>query len=285
MQKHLLIDCHNLVWKSYYIFGDLEWYERPTGILFGFLSSIKTLASTFNPCGFYFCWDAKKSLRKELFPAYKEQRSKKKQTEQEEEWKELVYDQVDVLRDDILPNLGFKNNFYVEGYEADDLIAVLCTKLDGMKIIVSTDNDLYQLLSDRVCLYDTKKKKRYTKRTFEREYGITPDQWVDVKAWAGCSSDEVPGVEKVGVKTAIKYLRGELKSSTKAYKRIQEGINIYQRNLPLVKLPFTPAPEIEPIVQIPTQLNKRYFLDMCDKYNFASFLKNFNKWTELFNMI
>ena len=62
-----------------------------------------------------------------------------------------------------------------------------------------------------------------------------------MKALAGCSTDSVPGIKGVGEKTAIKYLKNELKESSKIYQRIisKEGWNIYKRNIELVKLPFT----------------------------------------------
>ena len=88
------------------------------------------------------------------------------------------------------------------------------------------------------------KKKTITAGWFEKEYGIGPSMWADVKALAGCPGDCVEGIVGVGEKTAIKFLTGNLKTSTKAYGCIIEGREIWNRNLELVRLPYEGTPKL-----------------------------------------
>ena len=70
------------------------------------------------------------------------------------------------------------------------------------------------------------------------EYGIRPNNWNAVKAIAGCSSDNIPGVKGIGEKTAIKFINGALKQTSKAYIAINEHIGLRLKNNQLVTLPF-----------------------------------------------
>jgi 5'-3' exonuclease len=100
-----------------------------------------------------------------------------------------------------------------------------------------------------------------------------------VKAWAGCKSDEVPGITGVGEKTAIKYLLGQLKvTSTKYPKfRTQEAKEMFARNIKLVKLPFERCPEL---TIVPDKLSFEGFLEVCKQYDFNHMLKKeeLTKW-------
>ena len=78
-----------------------------------------------------------------------------------------------------------------------------------------------------------------TLQGFKKQYQIIPDQWGLVKCIAGCVTDEVPGIKGIGEKTVIKYLTGELKETTKAFKKIEKQKTKYiKRNYPLVVLPL-----------------------------------------------
>ena len=104
-------------------------------------------------------------------------------------------------------------------------------------VIVSTDQDLWQLLSgDRVTVWNPRTKKMLTEQAFRERWGIGPSQWADVKAIAGCPGDGVPGVPGVGEKTAAKFMAGRLKDTTKAYNRVVEANDLWERNLRLVRL-------------------------------------------------
>lgn len=108
--------------------------------------------------------------------------------------------------------------------------------------------DFYQLLSKRVMIWHPVKREAVTRKSFKRKYGIHPKQWATVKAIAGCSGDFVKGIEQVGETTALRYVRGELMESSKAFKSIEsrEGQKIINRNLRLVSLPFEGIASFKP---------------------------------------
>ncbi len=96
----------------------------------------------------------------------------------------------------------------LQGYEADDIIAALARKcIDREVIVVSGDKDLLQLLNDNICIWDPMKDEVIDSDVFRERYGIEPWQWRDVLALAGDTSDNIPGIPGVGVKTAIKLIK------------------------------------------------------------------------------
>ena len=283
MSKHLIIDGGFVCAQAYYTTGHLESssYDA-TGVIFGFLSRLLVLARTVDCYKFIFTWDTRKSYRKNAYKAYKESRTKDMTEEQLQE-RILYYKQVDRLRDEIIPRLGFKNNFYQSGLEADDLIAEVSQNLDGYGWIVSSDQDLYQLLRDNVSMLipqlGRKPTKLYTSDDFRLEFGISPEDWWKVKAIMGCQSDNVAGIPGVGVKTALKYLKGELSKTSKQYARIKEQWDIVKRNVPLVKLPHK---NTKPVSFSEDETSFQEFLNVCEELEFTSFLKERDDWNKVF---
>ncbi len=130
------------------------------------------------------------------------------------------------------------------GYEADDLIAQACQQLpeEDQIVIVSNDQDLYQLLSDRVSIF--KKGDYYRADHFWNDYDIEPAMWPRIKAVAGCSSDNIKGVRRIGVATAVKYVKGVLNQGV-CSEKIAESQNLIDENLKLVELPFEGTPRVQ----------------------------------------
>jgi len=246
---------------------------------------LRKLAKEYDTNQFAFVWDSKKSHREKLFPAYKERRRTGEKTPEEKELDTAAYKQFDLLYEKYLPAIGFVNNFKADGFEGDDLIAsIVNTNLNLPFYIVSGDEDLYQLLDEDVSMI--KAKGLYTLLDFQKEYGIDPALWSTVKAIAGCSTDEVPGVRGVGEVTAIKYLKDELTPNLKGYKSITspEGRAIKARNMPLVTLPFKGCPDIL-IIEYST-LSFDGFMNMCIELDFQYFLKKeeLSKWKQLLKL-
>ncbi len=98
----------------------------------------------------------------------------------------------------------------MQGYEADDIIATYAQKANdsGMKVtILSTDKDLMQLVKDNhTLLYDSFKNKSITEAGVHEKFGVAPNRVIDVQALAGDSSDNVPGVSGIGIKTAAQLI-------------------------------------------------------------------------------
>ena len=236
----LILDCHYLAYRALHTMGHLSHHEVKTGVVFGFLKDVVALRDDFASDRLVFCWDVGESRRRKLYPAYKLKRHSKQLTPDEEKAYDEFRVQVKKLRRDYLPRIGFRNNFWQSGYESDDIIASIAADVqDGDEaVVVTADRDLYQVLRPNVMLYNPHQHRLTTLQSFKREHGISPKQWARVLAMAGCGSDEVEGIRGVGTKTALKYLRDELKQDSRAYAAIKAGRDIVLRNKPLVKLPF-----------------------------------------------
>lgn len=248
-RKWMVLDANGLCWAAFHACGGLSYNNTPTAVAYGFLCKITALERILTTDNVAICFDYGKSKRYDLLPNYKSTRKKQRDESEEARAKfASVSMQIDALRTKHLKSIGYRNVFYHKGFEADDLIASVCLNLPegDTAVIVSADTDMYQLLSNRVSIYNG--KGPYTKECFIREYGMKPKQWAKVKAIAGCSSDDVPGIKGIGVKTAVKYLLGTLKPGSKHYLLIQKelGKGLLERNMPLVRLPFEGTPDCVP---------------------------------------
>lgn len=284
----LLIDSHAICHRMKHTLKDMSYDDMATGVIYGFFTEIRKLIKQFNTKEVIFTWDSKTSKRKVVYPNYKN-RAPKDLSPKEKHLNEAAYGQINILREVILPNLGVACSYHAEGYEADDLLASIIENNRNDFIIVSSDNDLYQLLSPTTVIFNIQTKKLYYAANFIADYLLfPPSQWSAIKALAGCKSDTVEGIEGVGEKTAIKYLKDSLKVGSKAYMAIESeiGKEIYKRNLPLVKLPYEGTPKIKLPKEISLSLCLDYFLDVCDKYNFSSFTKkeSLKEWKQTLNL-
>lgn len=266
MSKLVVIDCNYLCHRALYTTGPLEYKGVPTGIIFGFLNQLAVIGQTLLPSQVVFTWDSRKSIRRECYPFYKDRGNK-----ESDPLIEQAFKQFNLLREEIIGQLGFKNNFIQEGYEADDLMASICHDQDA--VLTTSDDDMLQALRPGVEIYNLGRREMMTFRDFRRQYGIKSSQWAKVKQIAGCPGDTVPGIPGVGTKMAIKYLTGNLKPTTKTYQAITslEGRRIANRNEWLVKLPL-PGTQ-KPDIQV-NKFNKQELIQLCKKYGFLRWLGN-----------
>ena len=271
----IIIDCSALCYASAHTLRGLEADEVETGVIFGFLRQIRALSQLFHSTDIVFCWDSKSSKRKELFPEYKVKRGKKKKDDPElAAIFAATYRQMDKLKNHVIPSMGFLNSFEQDGFEADDLIADIVFGYPNC-VMVTNDADMYQLL-DYADMWKSMKKELVTANSFQDKYGIVASEWAMVKAVAGCSTDEVPGIPGVGEKTAIKYLNHILPEKYKAYANIEEGWQeVVMRNEPLVRLPFEGTEHITLVDHY--SLNILGFWKMCNEFRFESFSKGVEK--------
>jgi len=267
----IIIDANNIGYAMFHAMG-------PDKIAFGFLKQIVALSKTFETNRFIFCWDSKHSYRKTLYPAYKSNRRKDLDPFQQSQLK-LAFQQFNKLREEILPALGFQNVFMQDGYEADDLIAWITYRCPDQTTIVSSDHDLWQLLTDDkfnpVQIYTVAKKKTFTVAGFRLGCeGLEPTEWATVKAMAGCSGDNVAGIVGVGELTAIRYLTGLLPDG-KIKKKIDtpESKELITRNLPLVFLPFGGEAPIQISLDEKEVFSKEGLKRVFRELGFMSFLK------------
>ena len=206
---YYLIDGSGYIFRAYYALPPLSRKSDglPTGAVSGFCSMIFKLLedaraddSVHKPTHFAVIFDsAKKNFRNEIYKDYKANRS---------EAPEDLVPQFEYIRKSVkafnLPSIELLN------YEADDLIATYSKQIieAGDKVtIISSDKDLMQLVSKKVRLYDPMKSKVLNEKDVEEKFGVKPEQVIDVQALAGDSSDNVPGVPGIGIKTASELIR------------------------------------------------------------------------------
>lgn len=273
----LIIDCNYACYRAMLKLLGLTYDNHPTGVIFGFLDQIRTYHTKFNNPRFIFAWDSENSFRRNVCPDYK-----KKDKKDDPEMDNLLHigkPQFSEIRKNILPRIGFKNNFVQAGIEADDIIAQIIKQhweTTYRIVIVSGDNDLYQLLQPGVVIYQPITKTLYTEDDFIKEKKITPNFWPWVKAVGGCKSDNVKGIKGIAEGYAIKYLQET------APKSIREKIDQFDPlfNLSLVKLPHKKTRSVE---LTKDDFSIKEFENVCMDYGFHSFLskQNYNKWKEI----
>ena len=281
-----LIDTAAILHAAKFTMRNLSTEEQETGCIFGFMLQLLNLQKKFHFDYLFFCFDSKKSNRKKLFKDYK--LARKQKSEEDIALNKIAYPQFDLLQNEILPAVGFSNIFENTGFESDDTIAKLVFNKnpEDQMVIVSRDHDLWQLLRElEVNQYDFVSKTVLTAKMFTDTWGISPKKFGKVKAIAGCNSDSVPGIQGVGEKTAAKFLRGELKESSKAYQKIMsdEGRALTIFNIPLVVLPFAETPSNE--INLDEKISFNALKDMFVKYEFKSQLYSsvLSEWKSNFN--
>lgn len=245
MNPLLVLDVHYLCHRAFHTTQSLSWKERPTGVLFGFLKSLSYLKDEFQTDDVVFCFEHHHLIRKDIFPEYKKKRRAEMKPEEIEAYQKLHL-QINLLRKEYLPKIGFSNVFCFDGYESDDVMAMIAMSAPKERdvILITADNDMLQCLSENVMMYSPQKQKLFTAGNFYQTYKLAPRKWAVLKAITGCQTDEVPGIKGVGEITALKYLRGELNPSSWQYRLIRspESKAIVRRNRQLVKLPFEGCP-------------------------------------------
>ena len=203
-----LIDGSGYIFRAYYALPPLSRKSDglPTGAVSGFCSMLfklledsKSNQNLQKPTHFAVIFDsARKTFRNEIYSDYKANRA---------EAPDDLAPQFEYIRKSVLafnlPSVELLN------YEADDLIATYAEKIlkKGAKVtIVSSDKDLMQLYKKNVRIYDPMKNKFISEDDILKKFGVNSSKVIDVQALAGDSSDNVPGVPGIGVKTAAELI-------------------------------------------------------------------------------
>ena len=201
MNKLLIIDGNSIANRAFYALPFLSNHEgKPTGAVFGFANILLKVLTEIKPSHLVVAFDhARKTFRNEIYSEYKMQRKPSPD--------ELVL-QFPVIKE----MLNVMNIEVIEqsGIEADDIIGSVCKNFDGEKIILSGDRDLLQLIDENTNVWLTKKgvsevDKVDTER-LKQLFNLLPQQIIELKALMGDSSDNIPGVNGVGEKTALSLL-------------------------------------------------------------------------------
>ncbi|WP_456488661.1 DNA polymerase I [Caminibacter pacificus] len=197
-----IIDTFGFLFRNFYALPPLKSKKgTPTGMITGFMNFIASLGRDFPTDYVVFTLDSKEkeTFRKEIFKDYKANRP-----EAPEDLKVQLPIAIDLIKE-----MGFKM-IEIPGYESDDIIASLAKKAasQGIKVkIVSHDKDMYQLIDDdKIVIFDPIKKIEINEEKCMEKFGVHPKDFRDFQALVGDSSDNIPGVKGVGVKTAAKLI-------------------------------------------------------------------------------
>jgi DNA polymerase-1 len=203
-----LIDGSGYIFRAYYALPPLSRKSDglPTGAVSGFCSMLFKLLedarsddSIHKPTHFAVIFDsARKNFRNEIYSEYKANRA---------DAPDDLAPQFEYIRKSVkafnLPSIELIN------YEADDLIATYAKNITeaGAKVtVISSDKDLMQLVSNKVRLFDPMKSRVIGEKEVIEKFGVKPEQVIDVQSLAGDSSDNVPGVPGIGIKTAAELI-------------------------------------------------------------------------------
>lgn len=284
-KKFFIIDGNSLIYRTFYALPPLTNSRGlQTNALYGFASIINKIIEEEKPDYFGVAFDEKKpTFRHKEFGDYKAGRLKMPE--------ELAM-QIPLLHK-MLDAFGIKK-ISLAGFEADDLIGTLSKmgEMEDLKInIITGDRDAFQLASDKTSIWYTKRgiseMDIVDKKEILNRYGLKPEQLIDVKALMGDKSDNIPGVPKVGEKTALKLIN-QYQSLEEVYKHIDEvGGKVVRENLIEYKQQAVLSEKLAKIVRdIPLEAEisdfilenpyKEELLELFKEWEFNSFLEKFH---------
>jgi len=278
---NLLIDGSSLLWRSHFANKAAGRSGAATNTHL-FLKSLKSYSSEYNCKNIYIAWDKKlcdeKNFRQTSTDGdYKGNRNKDDAVE--------VYAAQPQIHE-VTQTLGCKN-LYPRTMEADDIIAWLSKTLDGNNIIVTTDNDMLQLVNTRTCVFHPKKKHIIDHNNFESIVGMPVEHYLPYKAILGDASDNIRGVDGCGPVGSKRLAKKWVEKQ-----HIDEDkVVIIEKNIKLMDLNIGyTLGGIEEELSYKEQL-KQYselkpdmgeFIKLCKEYEFNSILNDIHKWKNTF---
>ena len=278
MKTLLLIDGSSYLYRAFHAMPDFRNKEGfPTGVIYGVLNMLqnthKKYESTYSVCVF----DAKgKTFRNDIYEKYKANRPK---------MPDDLSIQIDPLHKAI-NSMGWP--IYIkEGVEADDVIGTLARKAneENISVTISTgDKDLAQLVNEKTALVNTMTNEYLDIEGVKNKFGVGPELIIDYLTIIGDKADNIPGVEKVGPKTALKWLNefysldNILKNSEKISGAVGENLKNALEWLPTAKDLISIRSELDIDVSWEkfkkSPEDKNALKKMYQEFNFSSWLKN-----------
>ncbi len=200
-QTLLLVDGSSYLYRAFHALPELRNARgEPTGAVYGVANMLRRLATQYKAQARACVFDAKgKTFRDDQYPQYKANRTA---------MPDDLAAQIEPLKE-LIAALGWPV-LSIEGVEADDVIATLAAEASrkGWRCVISTgDKDLAQLVDERVTLVNTMSNETLDPPGVQAKFGVPPDRIVDYLTLTGDPIDNVPGVEKVGPKTAARWIQ------------------------------------------------------------------------------
>jgi len=196
-----LVDGSSYLYRSFYAVKGLRNKEGlPTNAVFGFLNMILKILKAKSPSHMAVAFDTRTpTFRHERYPEYKAHRDK---------LPEELEIQIPYIKE-ALRLLGVPI-LEMEGFEADDILGTLARETadsGGEAVLVASDKDFFQLLSDGIRMWDTMKDTEIAPEHIRERFGVEPSRVLEVMGLMGDASDNIPGVPGVGEKTAVKLIQ------------------------------------------------------------------------------
>jgi len=275
MKTLYLIDGYSFLYRAFHIAPP---FTNPQGIPIGavyiYTKMLLKLLRERKPDLAVVAYDnAQPTLRKQIYPQYKANRKRS----------EELMPQYALARQ-ASRALGFLN-VDVGGYEADDIIATLTKRAEDAGhtvVIVSADKDLMQLVTENVTMYDTMHDKVYGPMEVKEKFGVIPSKLAEVLALTGDVADNIPGVPKIGQKTAARLIKqfGSLESLLEQTELVDGNVcrqsleankSAALLSLKLIHL-YYDVPVYIDFDDTKVLYNKDTFVDFCETHDFKSII-------------
>ena len=292
--NNLIIDGNNLLYRIFWTSNyKIEESNNP-GQVFLFLRSLKSYVDKFRPKNVYCTWDKKLEWPSTNFR--REATTVEYKAGRDDEKFKNVFENAEKIQE-LLSDLGVHNIFPLR-MEADDLMAYLSSKLPGPNIIITTDKDLLQTVTENTIVYTPIKKKEISLDNFEEYTGVKKEYYISFRAVTGDKSDNIPGIPRYGIKRFLKLehtfisLNGdETMALVRADELTDDQFEIYKRNWLLMDLKKgynyyddeVPAYE-EQLEQLrESKCNFSKFLEQAKELNLWSIVRNYTSWRKSFD--
>ena len=276
----VLVDGSSYLFRAYHALPLLTNSKGEyTNAILGVTNMLKKLVDSYPDAYFGVIFDAPgKTFRNDLYPEYKANRAS-----MPEELREQIKPLHELIKAMGLPLV------MESGVEADDVIGTLATQaeLSGLKVIISTgDKDIAQLVTEKIALINTMNNQWLDVAGVQEKFGVPPERIIDYLALMGDTSDNIPGVPKVGPKTAAKWLNqfGTLDDiiarADEVKGKVGESLRAHLDAIPLSKdlvtircdVPLNEAPED----LLRTEPDADKLFEMVSHYEFGTWLKQLN---------
>ena len=292
--NNLIIDGNNLLYRIFWTSNyKIEESNNP-GQIFLFLRSLKSYVDKFRPKNVYCTWDKKLEWPSTNFR--REATTVEYKAGRDDEKFKNVFENAEKIQE-LLSDLGV-HNIYPLRMEADDLMAYLSSKLPGPNVIITTDKDLLQTVTENTIVYSPIKKKEISLDNFEEYTGVKKEYYISFRAVTGDKSDNIPGIPRYGIKrflklehTFISLNEDHPMALVRANELTDDQFEIYKRNWLLMDLKKgynyyddeVPAYEkqLEQLQKHKSNFTK--FLDQAKELNLWSIVRNYTSWRNSFD--
>ena len=278
----ILIDGSSWLYRAFHVLPPLTNAEgQPTGAIYGMTNMLRKFLREYDSHHIVVVFDPRgPTFRNDLFADYKANRPPVPPD---------LADQFEGIRD-VIHAMGLPI-VQMDGVEADDVIGTLAVREPGPVVIVTGDKDMAQLVNERVVLLDTMQDKRTDIARVHDKFGVGPELITDYLALVGDTSDNIPGIEKVGPKTAAKWLiqygnlAGVIEHAGDIGGKVAENLRARLDQLPLYQDLATIRTELD-LTGIADELTRREpdteaLAALFRRYEFSKFLEELDAPAEV----